>query len=53
MTNEQRLDEIVSIVEDMTTEEIANAFFEKDSCGKFLSPWPEHRDTNGSSFHLN
>lgn len=53
MTNEQRLDEIVSMVEDLTTEEIAMVFFERDTTGRFLCPWPEHSDTNGSSFHLN
>ena len=53
MTNEQRLNEIIEMVENLTTEEIANAFFDKDRNGHFLCPWPEHNDTNGTSFHLN
>ena len=53
MTNLQRLDEIIEMVENLTTEEIANAFFKKDRSGHFLCPWPEHNDKNGSSFHLN
>lgn len=53
MTNVQRLDEIIEMVENLTTKEIANAFFEKDRSGHFLCPWPEHNDKNGSSFHLN
>lgn len=53
MTNVQRLDEIIEMVENLTTKEIANAFFKKDRSGHFLCPWPEHNDKNGSSFHLN
>lgn len=53
MTNLQRLDEIIEMVENLTTKEIANAFFKKDRSGHFLCPWPEHNDKNGSSFHLN
>lgn len=53
MTNEQRLNEIVELVENLKTEEIAEVFFKKDNKGKFLCPWPEHQDRNGSSFLLN
>ena len=27
--------------------------YDKDRNGHFLCPWPEHNDTNGTSFHLN
>lgn len=53
MSKEEQLNEIVNKVQDLSTEQIAEAFFEKDNHGHFRCPWPEHNDKNGSSFLLN